>query len=87
MITEAYDEKLVLRPGSISFEHRPKVLEYGEIPIPDWNQPAKWSYKANSSKFTELFSSLASWLTHMPDLLERAYDAGGLTIKVIFEDK
>lgn len=87
MITEAYNEKLVLRPSSISFEHRPKVLQFDDVPIPDWNQPAKWSYKANSTKFTELYSSITNMVRPLLGQHTFAYDAGGLTIRVAFEDK
>lgn len=87
MITEAYEEKLVLRPGSISFEHRPEVLKYDEVPVPDWNQPARWSYKANSPKFEELFSSITNMVRPLLGQQTFACDAGGLTIRAAFEDK
>ena len=79
---DAYDDKLVLTPSSISYHYVP--LQESEL-----NHTRKWSYKTNSHFFRVAFEKVASM---MPDILcaEETFlctDVGMVDFTVTYSDK
>ena len=79
---DAYDDKLVLTPMSISYDYVP--LQESEL-----NHIRKWSYKTNRHFFRESFEQVASMI---PDILSAddtflCTDVGMVDFTVTYSDK
>lgn len=79
---DAYDDKLVLTPTSISYDYIP--LRESEM-----NHTRKWSYKTNSHFFRNAFEQVSSM---MPDILSAnetflCTDVGMVDFTVTYSDK
>ena len=79
---DAYDDKLVLTPTSISYDYVP--LQESEL-----NYAQKWSYKTNNRFFRDTFEQVASM---MPDILSAddtflCTDVGMVDFTVTYTDK
>ena len=79
---DAYDDKLILAPTSISYDYVP--LHESEL-----NRTRKWSYKTNSHFFRNAFEQVARM---MPDILYAnetflCTDVGMVDFTVTYSDK
>ena len=79
---DAYDDKLVFTPMSISYDYLP--LQESEL-----NHTRKWSYKTNSRFFRNAFEQVAGM---MPDILSAnetflCTDVGMVDFTVTYSDK
>lgn len=78
----AYEDKLVLAEGTISYEYKPFMES-------DANPYRKWTYRSNGPVFLHLFQMATD---HMLTIIENppmgfATDIGGIEFTVTFEDK
>ena len=83
-IDEAYEDKLIITPDSISYEYKPHPESNLET-----NVYRKWSYKTTSPIFAKLFSEVERMT---PDYLYNdeilmATDIGPTILTVTFEDR
>ena len=83
-ISEAYEDKLVITPSSISYEYKPYSQEASE-----YNIYKKWSYKTTSPVFEEIYRNVAKMTPYFlyNDEVLFVTDIGPTTITATFEDK
>lgn len=79
---EAYNDKVTLTPGSISYEYKP--LFESEL-----NTSRKWSYKTNSPIFRMMYDKVAGMLPAIieRDIQEFFTDIGGIEFNITYSDK
>jgi len=83
-VDEAYEDKVILTPLSISYEYKPHPYAHS-----DTNIHKKWSYTTNSPAFRELFEAIAAKVPeymHNNEVL-MALDIGPIDLVATFEDK
>ena len=84
-VDEAYEDKVILTPSSISYEYTPHPHAQSET-----NIHKKWLYKTTSPAFRNLFDAIAAkapeYLYNNDELL-MALDIGPIDLIVTFEDK
>lgn len=83
-LDEAYEDKVIITPTSISYEYKPHPLAQSET-----NIYRKWSYKTNSPAFKEVYEAI---IAKTPEYLHdddelMALDIGPTDIVVTYEDK
>lgn len=79
---EAYNDKLTVDAGSISYELKP-VIESAAYPV------RRWSYKTNSQSYLEKYNQLCSCIpSTIAEIPEEAFctDIGGIDFSFTFED-
>lgn len=82
-LDEAYEDKLIITPDSISYEYKPHPESKCDI-----NIYRKWSYKTTSPLFKELYHQVSEMLPkylYSEDILF-ATDIGPTEITATFED-
>ncbi|MCI7607235.1 MAG: hypothetical protein MSS69_10855 [Spirochaetales bacterium] len=84
-VDEAYEDKLIITPSSISYEYKPHPEYKSET-----NIYRKWSYKTTSPVFDELYKIV---MEMTPSYLNYEFgnplweDVGSITITATFKDK
>ena len=82
MLHDAYEEKMILTPGFISYEFVP----FAET---DFNPKRKWRYSTNSPVFKVVFKKIAQLTeeTLHSDLDGFCLDIGGIEFSLTYSDK
>lgn len=82
-IDEAYEDKLMITSGAISYEYKPHPMSSSET-----NIYRKWSYKTTSPVFAEIYQKIAEmtpYFLHNDEIL-MVTDIGPTEITAVFED-
>ncbi len=81
-IDQAYKEKVIITPESISYEYKPHV----ESAL---NPMKKWSYKTNSPLFQILYQKIENMIPDIMNMEDKPYclDIGATTFCVTYADR
>lgn len=81
-IDEAFNDKVTITPGSISYEYVPAVES-------EMNPKRKWSYKTDSPIFKMKYDTLVSLMPGVTerDIDEFCTDIGGIEFTITYSDK